>query len=243
MKLYKFLCPEQRTIYRKEEEGIVCFVEDHIEHGLVGPYTNHDYLHPDMLPDGDMPGMWSYEIEARNLEMCSCGWHAATTKGIIRWADRAMYEVQLRGKILLDANGSKACGQCIRFLRRIDTWNLTTLAGFCLWCVRSNLYSLMSRKERWAFRVAEKHLEWYAAPDDYTRAHELMYHSSDSYISPASRTIRALLSSNVTSGVQYIVEDVLDTLRRNGASQEEYATAELKMQRKLVEMLGLEWED
>lgn len=84
-----------------------------------GYYSNTPWL----LPDGDGPGPWMPKIE--NIKMCRSGYHVCTDNNLMDWADEALWEVELRGKISIGKN--KIVAQEARLLRRVSEWNDRTL--------------------------------------------------------------------------------------------------------------------
>ena len=99
----------------------------------LGPYSDFDFT--PYLPTDDSPGPWLPEVE--RLEFCENGYHACTREQLLYWLDSEMWEVEYKNDP--EYRDDKVNGSCIRFVRRVDTWNDKTARLFAVWCAREAL--------------------------------------------------------------------------------------------------------
>ena len=98
-----------------------------------GPYSGFDFT--PYLPDGDKPGTWLPEVE--RLELCESGYHACTANHLLDWCDAQLWEIEYKHEP--EHHDDKVNGSCIRFMRKVDTWNYRTVRLFSVWCAREAL--------------------------------------------------------------------------------------------------------
>ncbi|HUV93083.1 MAG TPA: hypothetical protein VMV80_08350, partial [Anaerolineales bacterium] len=98
-----------------------------------GEYSGFDFT--EYLPNGDEPGPWLPEVE--QLELCELGYHACTSNQLLNWCNAQLWEVEYKNEP--EQHYNKVNGHCIRFVRKIDTWNYRTARLFAVWCAREAL--------------------------------------------------------------------------------------------------------
>ena len=99
----------------------------------TGEYSGFDFT--PYLPQGDEPGEWLPEVE--RLELCESGYHACTADHLRDWCNAQLFEVEYKQEP--EHHDTKVNGYCIRFVRKIDTWNDRTARLFAVWCARETL--------------------------------------------------------------------------------------------------------
>jgi len=90
-------------------------------HGGIGQWS---------LPEGDKPGKWMPPIE--NLELCASGYHVINKNQLIEWIGPTIFEVEVKGKFIHDAN--KSVFESARLIRKIEAWNDKTARLFAADC-------------------------------------------------------------------------------------------------------------
>ena len=82
------------------------------------------------LPSGKRPGKWMPEI--KDIVPCRRGYHVVTLAQLPEWLGPALYEVEVRGERIDQAN--KSVVSQARLIRRVVTWNERTARLFACDC-------------------------------------------------------------------------------------------------------------
>lgn len=96
------------------------------------------------LPKGDEPGEWTPKLRG-TLIPCEYGYHVLRAQDILSWLDNraGLYEVETKYKPVFDT--SKVVVQQARTLRKIETYNPTTLRLFAADCAEHVLHIFESQ--------------------------------------------------------------------------------------------------
>ena len=95
------------------------------------------------LPDGE-PGAWV----GSTPDPCRSGIHACRLGDLPYWAGRALYEIELDGRIVEHA--TKVVAERGRLLRRIDGWDDDLRAAYTRYCAdRAHQIARENGLERW----------------------------------------------------------------------------------------------
>ena len=131
-----------------------------------GEYSGFDFT--EYLPNGDEPGPWLPEVE--QLELCESGYHACTSNQLLNWCNAQLWEVEYKNEP--EQHYNKVNGHCIRFVRKIDTWNDRTARLFAVWCAREELKLVDEPDPRSveACNVAERYANGEAIKDELAAA-------------------------------------------------------------------------
>jgi len=98
-----------------------------------GPYSG--FVFAPYLPANSDPGPWLPEVE--DLKLCESGYHACTAEHLSLWVNAQLWEVEYKDEPERDKD--KVNGHCIRFVRKVKTWNDRTARLFAVWCAREAL--------------------------------------------------------------------------------------------------------
>ena len=86
------------------------------------------------LPTRDQPGEWLPAVTG-DLKACGNGYHALPAEHLLSWLNTKLFEVEFQGELLTDDN--KVIGRQMRFVKRIQSWNIRAIQEFAFWCARN----------------------------------------------------------------------------------------------------------
>ncbi len=124
------------------------------------------------LPDDDNPGKWTPKLRGE-LALCKKGYHLTDTNHLIDWiVGNQLFEAEVDGEILQGDN--KIACRRMRLVRRIETWNDSTLRLFAVWCAREALKLVENPDPRSinACDVAERYANGDATMDELDAARD-----------------------------------------------------------------------
>jgi len=77
------------------------------------------------------PGKWMPRIDGE-LIPCENGYHICRSQDLVYWLDEAIFEVEVKGKVVEDDN--KCVTRKARLLRKLETWSEKTARLFAADC-------------------------------------------------------------------------------------------------------------
>ena len=98
----------------------------------MGEFSGFDFT--PYLPTRDQPGEWLPAVTG-DLKACGNGYHAHPAEHLLSWLNTKLFEVEFQGELLTSDN--KVIGRQMRFVKRIQSWNIRAIQEFAFWCVRN----------------------------------------------------------------------------------------------------------
>jgi hypothetical protein len=110
--------------------------------GAVGLYSGFRWP----VPGNGEPGEW-VTMEG-SLVACSRGLHACRAEGLLDWIDEELWEIELAGEVLENAEAGVVLAQRGRLLRQLEEWDEAAAGGLaeaCVWRVRAHTTATLRR--------------------------------------------------------------------------------------------------
>jgi hypothetical protein len=115
--------------------------------------------------DYPVVGRWS---ERRTPVLCHSGWHIPLKERLSNWINAELWEVRVKGQHVSDS--TKQAWEQIRFVRKIEAWNMDGMTEFIKFCRPDNWQRYIYRDAYVAYDAVAAAYAAFAAAYDATYA-------------------------------------------------------------------------
>jgi len=167
------------------------------------------------------PGKWMPLI--KDIYPCRKGYHVCEGEQVLKWINKELYEVEIRGEQIKQEN--KIVAQQARLVRRITTWNDRTARLFACDCAEHVLHIFEEKypedkRPRKAIKVARAYINKKATKEELSKARiDAAAVAADAYAAAVNAVRNAAAAASHAADASYAAVNAV----RNAAAS--YAAA------------------
>jgi len=136
------------------------------------------------LPTGKRPGKWMPKIP--DLVLCGRGYHILKPKHLVFWLGPAIWEVEIRGKVLWSHD--KGVAEQARLLRPLPNWNDQTARLFACDCAAAVSHIVKDKRIDDCIRTARRFAFGLETSETLSAARFAAWSAADSAAESAARS-------------------------------------------------------